>query len=181
MFSLDVYQRANLLELEALFNQHRQELHGRLVKIVHCPETAKDIVQETFIILAKTAHSQLIEHPRAFLFRVATNLALDHIKHSKVVQRHADTSSEFGDDHEAPSPERILTQQERLLQFKSIVEELPPRCRDAFILYKVHGLTYREIAAELDISQSGVEKHIMKGLAHCRRRFLEEFGALPKH
>lgn len=168
------------MELEALFNQHRQELHGRLVKIVHCPETAKDIIQETFIILAKTARSQLIEHPRAFLFRVATNLAFDYIKHHKVVQRHADASVEFKDALEAPSPERILTQQERLQQFKTIVEELPPRCRDAFILYKVHGLTYREIAVELGISQSGVEKHIMKGLAHCRRRFLEEFGELPK-
>ena len=169
------------MELESLFNQHQQELHGRLVKIVHCSETAKDIIQETFIILAKTARSQLIEHPRAFLFRVATNLALDHIKHDKVIQRHAaDAGADFGESQESPSPESILTQQERLQQFKSIVEELPPRCRDAFILYKVHGLTYREIAAELGISQSGVEKHIMKGLAHCRRRFLEEFGELPK-
>lgn len=56
--------------------------------------------------------------------------------------------------------------------FCQVVEELPPRCRDVFILYKIHGMSYKEIATELGISQSGVEKHVTKGLSHCRRKLL---------
>jgi RNA polymerase sigma-70 factor (ECF subfamily) len=50
------------------------------------------------------------------------------------------------------------------------IDELPQSCRDAFILHKLRGLSYREIAQLLDISESAVEKHIIKGLKHCRNR-----------
>uniref|UniRef100_UPI003571484F sigma factor-like helix-turn-helix DNA-binding protein n=1 Tax=Methylomonas koyamae TaxID=702114 RepID=UPI003571484F len=48
--------------------------------------------------------------------------------------------------------------------------------RDAFILHKLHGSSYRDIAKLLDISESAVEKHIIKGLAHCRRRLGVHFN-----
>lgn len=159
------------LDITALFNSHNRELAGHLTKIVKCNEIAAEIVQESYLILSQTAKSQAIQHPRGFLFRVATNLAFNHLKHKKVVEIHAQhqvTSLAL----ETPSAEHDYSQHQDLEMFCQVVEELPPRCRDVFILYKIHGMSYKEIAAELGISQSGVEKHITKGLSHCRRKLL---------
>jgi len=159
------------LDIEALFHSHQHELIGRLTKIVHCADIAGEIVQESYLVLTKTAQSQTIEQPRGFLFRVATNLAFDYLKHNKVVVNHVE---KHGQDYpqETPSTEHIVEQQQRLEMFRKMLDELPPRCRDVFILYKVHGKSYKEIAAELSISQSGVEKHIMKGLKHFRKKIV---------
>jgi len=159
------------LDIEALYRSHQHQLVGRLTKIVNCKEIANELVQESYLILSQTAKSQPIQYPSGFLFRIATNLAFNHLKHRKVVETYAqhqiNTVSE-----ETPSAEHVFSQHQSLEIFCLIIEELPPRCRDAFILYKVHGMNHKEIASELGISLSGVEKHIMKGLSHCRLKLL---------
>ena len=159
------------LDFEALYRSHQHQLAGHLTKIVKCKETAAEIAQESYLILSETAKSQAIEYPGGFLYRIATNLAFNHLKHRKVVDVYAqhkiNTVSE-----ESPSAEHVVSQHQSLEMFCKIIEELPPRCRDAFILYKIHGMNHKEIAAELGISASGVEKHIMKGLSHCRQKLL---------
>ncbi len=159
------------LDIEELFHSHHRELIGRLTKIVHCADIAGEIVQESYLVLTKTAKSQTIQQPRGFLFRVATNLAFDYLKHNKVVVNHVE---KHGADYpqETHSTEHVVDQQQRLENFRKMLNELPPRCRDVFILYKVYGKSYKEIAAELNISQSGVEKHIMKGLKHFRKKIV---------
>ena len=126
------------LDIEALFHSHQGELIGRLTKIVHCTDIAGELVQESYLVLTKTAQSQTIQHPRGFLFRVATNLAFDYLKHNKVVVNHVE---KHGQDYpqESPSTEHVVDQQQRLEMFRKMLDELPPRCRDVFILYKVHG------------------------------------------
>ncbi|MFZ2170458.1 MAG: sigma-70 family RNA polymerase sigma factor [Methylococcaceae bacterium] len=159
------------LDITALFNSHNRELAGYLTKIVKCSEIAAEIVQESYLILSQTAKSQPIRHPRGLLFRVATNLAFNHLKHKKIVEIHAQhqiTSFKL----ETPSAEHEYSQHQDLEMFCRIVEELPSRCRDVFILYKIHNMSYREIAAELGISESGVEKHIAKGMSYCRQKLL---------
>ncbi len=159
------------LDIEALYRSHQHQLVGRLTKIVNCKETAAEIVQESYLILSQTAKVQSVQYPGGFLFRIATHLYFNHLKHRKVVETYAqhkiDTINE-----ESPSAEHVFSQQQSLEMFCQMIEELPPRCRDVFILYKIHGMNHKEIAAELGISLSGVEKHIMKGLSHCRRKLL---------
>jgi len=159
------------VNIESLFKDHQGELIGRTVKIVHCADIASEIVQESYLILTKTSQTQIIKQPRGFLFRVARNLAFDYLKHNKVIAGHVE---KYAEDYqqEMPSAEHIIEQQQRLEMFKEMVDELPPRCRDVFILYKVYGKSYKEIALELGISQSGVEKHIMKGLKHFRKKIV---------
>ncbi len=161
------------VDIEALYRSHQRQLVGRLTKIVNCNETAAELAQESYLILSQTAKSQAIEYPGGFLFRIATNLAFNHLKHRKVVDDHAQHKANFQSE-ESPSTEHVVSQQQSLELFCKIIEELPPRCRDVFILYKIHGMNHKEIAAELDISTSGVEKHIMKGLSHCRRKLLAQ-------
>ncbi|OAI02803.1 RNA polymerase sigma factor [Methylomonas methanica] len=157
------------LDISALYRQHCKELLHHLLRIVKCQETAEDLVQESYLILARTANATAIENPRSFLYRTASNLALDHLRHNKIVERHQEAALLAEEPQQSGAESEIASQQCRTLLYQTIAE-LPPRCRDAFILHKIRGLSYREVAGVLDISESAVEKHIVKGLVHCRKQ-----------
>ena len=145
------------------------------MRIVKCPEIAQDLVQESYVILARTANQAVIEHPRGFLYRTAGNLALDHLRHHKVVERHIEVER-LADEPHQHSTEHEVSHAQWQEMLRQVIDELPPRCRDIFILHKLHGLSYKEIALRLEISESAVEKHIIKGLIHCRKRLGGHFG-----
>ncbi|WP_026223599.1 RNA polymerase sigma factor [Methylosarcina fibrata] len=163
-------QLPDTLNMDALFYGHKIELTRHLAKIVKCDETAADLVQESYLILHKASQRQTIEHPRGFLFRIATHLAFNYLRRNKIADTHSQHLT--NDDQASPSAEHLVTEKQRLERFVRIVEELPPRCRDVFVLFKVHGMSQKEIAEELGISVSGVEKHIARGLSCIRRQLL---------
>ncbi|WP_445367322.1 RNA polymerase sigma factor [Methylomonas sp. BW4-1] len=162
-------------DISSLYRLHCKELLHHLLRIVKCPETAEDLLQESYLILARTANDTSIDHPRGFLYRTASNLAMDHLRHHKVVERHQEAARHLDEPQLAGVEAELADQQWRTLLHQTIYE-LPPRCRDAFILHKIHGLSYREVANFLDISESAVEKHIIKGLMYCRKQLGSHFG-----
>jgi RNA polymerase sigma-70 factor (ECF subfamily) len=163
------------MDISALYRLHRQELMHHLLRIVKCQETAEDLLQESYLILARTANEILIDYPRGFLYRTASNLALDHLRHHKIVERHQETVLPVDEFAQACVEQEIADQQWQAM-LQNTIAGLPSRCRDAFILHKVRGLSYREVAHFLDISESAVEKHIVKGLTHCRKQLGGPFG-----
>jgi len=166
---------SNILDISALFSAHRIELVRHVANIVKCEETAVDIAQESYLILSKSAQGQTIQHPRGFLFRIAINLAINHLRRNKVAESYSHYL--VADEINAPSTEHLVNQQERLDFFIQTVEELPPRCRDAFILHKVQGMSMKEVANELKVTVKVVERLIAKGLKHCRDKMLERDDA----
>lgn len=166
------------LDITPLYQLYRQELVNYLFRMVNCHETAQDLVQESYLVLARSAAGEVISQPRGFLYRTASNLALDHLRHNKVVARHAEATVALDEaTHASTETETSKTQWRALLG--AAIAELPPRCRDAFILHKIHGLSYREVAQRLSISESAVEKHITKGLLHCRKRLNGHLDPVP--
>ncbi len=162
------------LDIGSLYQNYRTELINHLLRIVKCPDTAQDLVQESYMILARTAAETQIEHPRGFLYRTAGNLALDHLRHHKVVLRHVE-AEQHSEEAEQSSVESDFAKTQWRTLLHQAITELPPRCRDVFILHKIRGMSYREIGQMLDISESAVEKHIIKGLQHCRKRLGPHF------
>ncbi len=160
------------MNVEAIYLNHQSELQFHLTRIVDCPDIAADLVQESFIIFFREAQKQTIDHPRGFLFRVAKNLAYDHIKHRKVTENYAQTKEQsLPPPSEFPSAENLVSVNEKLAAIMRILDELPLRTQEIFVLNRVYGKTYAEIAMELDISDSAVEKHMAKALLHCRTQF----------
>ena len=163
------------MDTTAFYQQQRNELVHFTTRITQCPDTAEDISQESFIILFREIKQQKIENPRAFLFRVAKNLAFDHIKHKKVTENYAQVQYPILESTiEALSIEQIMSNNQQLDAMKQAIEQLPPRCRDSFVLNKIHEMSYAEVARYVGISESGVEKHIMKGLKHCRSQLTNQ-------
>jgi RNA polymerase sigma-70 factor (ECF subfamily) len=157
-----------------LLQEHREELHGFLVRQLRCPEIASDILQDTFLRLIHSETSSGIKNPRAFLYRVVSNLAIDHLRSSnRRLAQHVDESELIDQPDPSPSVEHLLYTQERIARLRLAVSELSPRCREVFIMHKFKHYPYSDIMKELGITESTVLKHIVKAMEHCRRRMRE--------
>lgn len=160
--------------LLSAFARHYDELVRRVTRRIGSRTAANDVVQDTFLRIYATSPTAEIASPTSYLFRVADNLAIDHLRQEA---SRAGVIS-FDPDQEAvaarePSPEQALDYKQRLKVLEAAIAELPPRQREVFLLHKFDGLSHGEIADRLGISRSMVEKHVMKALAHCRDRLGE--------
>lgn len=127
-----------------------------------------DAAQDLYLKLQTIKPAEDVRNLRSYLFRIADNMALDRLRKRNVHSRYftAREVPEIGSDQ--PSPEAITDYRQRLVTLKNIVEALPPRQREAFLLHKFEELSHAEIAERMSISRSAVEKLIMKAMANCR-------------
>ena len=156
--------------LAEFFARHREALQRYIANKLRHRADAEDVVQETFIRLLNREHTQgkalqSMQSPEAYMYRTASNLAVDRQrqKHARVDEDCAEPLNE-AIESAAPGALRVIESQQRLQQLRDAVEQLPPMCRQVFILHKYRQLTYREVAMHLGISVSMVEKHMMKAL-----------------
>jgi len=167
-----------IVTIYEVFTSLRKQIAQVASRVVP-PADIEDIVQETFLRSYEAEMSQKIEHPRAFLLKTARNLALNHVDRSE--HRLADSFDDLAGEDTLASSESVESQiesQEQMLLFCRAVRELPLQCRRAFLLKKVYGMSQREIAQYLDISESTVEKHIAKGILRCWN-YLDAHGVAP--
>ncbi len=157
-------------DFHRLFQTYRTELLAYLTRKVRDTETAAELTQETFtrfIAHGTGGSAAAITNERAYLYRMAHNLAIDHVRlqRSRPAQDLAeDDLSAIAD--QAPSPEQAVTGKQELGKVREFLSTMPPRTREIFVLQRVHGMTYRAIAEQLGISESSVQKHMAKGVKH---------------
>lgn len=157
-----------------LLEKYRIELTGFLISRVNCPEVAEDIIQDAFFRLTQFESASRIDNPKAFLYKVVGNLAIDHQRKERREQaRHADEDALQDHADAAPGPERQVYGDQRMAHLRIAIAELPPRCREVFILHKFRHYSYSQIMNELGIAENTVLKHIVKAMEHCRRRMQE--------
>jgi RNA polymerase sigma-70 factor (ECF subfamily) len=136
-----------------------------------------DIVQEAFIRVLKAHESGPIESPKAFLFATARNLALMQIRHRQVARTDslAETDVSRILDESSDVPGAVARAQELELLTQAI-QSLPTRCRQIVTLRKIYGLSQRDIAARLGISEHTVEAQGTIGL----RKLVEFFERMER-
>lgn len=162
-------------DIERLYREHQPILIRWITRMVRCEDTAADLAQESYLRMAGSAGEQVISHPRAFLFRTARNLAFDHLRKMKTRSGTAQPLEEAVDvPSPQPSAETALVDRQRVALFHKALNALPARCREVFLLHRVHHCTYAVIATRLKISESAVEKHIMRALKECRSAILQD-------
>jgi RNA polymerase sigma factor (sigma-70 family) len=134
---------------------------------------ADDIIQEAYAILADLETVDGILHPRAYLFQVARSVISKHVRRARVVSIHAvEDLTQFQHADESPSPEQVTIDRDELGRLARAISAMPNKTQQAFILRRVDGLSQREIASHMAISENTVEKHISRGL----RFLMDWFG-----
>lgn len=164
----DLQNTCNEQRYEALYRAHAALLFNYIYYRCGDRAGAEDIVQESFLELWRNCQKVSPEMAKAYLFRVARNKMLNILDRKKVRLAYA---SEY-DKHQSPaseSPQFLLEEEE----FRKVLEEaigaLPSSQREVFLLNRVDGLKYREMAELLGISQKAVEKRMHKALVHLRK------------
>ncbi len=133
-----------------------------------------DVVQESYLRIWKARALHPIDSAKAFLFRVARNLALDTLRHERrsPIAAVTDLDRLFVLDDKPDAAAQAARQQEIALLVE-VIDELPPRCREIFILRKLQGVPQKDIAARLGLSEQTVQVQAARGL----RRVAENLRA----
>lgn len=129
--------------------------------------SAEDVAQDAFARFAATDHDS-IACPRAWLFKTARNLALNELKRSKIVRievvADVDTVSYPTD---VPSPEDIVVAADEAARLRGAIAKLSERHRTSLLLFKVEGLSHKEIGRRLGVSHRTVERYIVQAITQC--------------
>lgn len=156
--------------ISEVFYENEGPIKAFISRFMYRPQDVDDIAQETFIRAFKAEKKNVIEHPKAYLYRIARNLALKELtkKSNKMTSFIEDSCSPevLGSDEDI---EKQVETFEKLSRVKTAIAELPPQCQRVFIMRKVYGFSHKEISQKLGISVSTVEKHIVSGLKRCRQ------------
>lgn len=162
-----------LSDLQNLFTELRGDLFRALRRRTGDRELAEDLSQDVFVKLSSVqAAIPDREHARAYLFRMAGNLAIDH---RRVETRRAeilDGSRVLFEDMQQGADAAVQTRDELRL-VEAALAELPERCREVMLLSQIEGLRQKEIAERLGVSVSLVEKYRLRALRHCRERLAQ--------
>jgi RNA polymerase sigma factor (sigma-70 family) len=124
-----------------------------------------DVIQEAYSRLASLDNVAHIGSGRAYLFQTTRNIVLEHARRSKIVR--IDNVTDLGDlsiVDETPPLDRIVGGARELQRVEQLIDQLPFKCRRVFVLRRIHGVSQRDIAKDLGISESAVEKQASRGL-----------------
>jgi RNA polymerase sigma-70 factor (ECF subfamily) len=132
-----------------------------------------DVIHDMYAKLIALPSVSHIENPKRYAFRTAYAIVADHVRHARIVPISAIAEPEQL-DVAAPEPsiEERLAYRGELQDLHAVLATLPPLCREAFLLRRVEGLSQRETAAKLKISEKTVEKYMTR----TTRLIMEVFG-----
>jgi RNA polymerase sigma factor (sigma-70 family) len=127
-----------------------------------------DIVQESYTRLLRAHRNGPLENPKAYLFAVARNLAMDHFRRNRTQDANglAEIDRLAVLDESAGIPEALIHHHDLELLTEAI-QMLPARCRQVLTLRKIYGLPQKEIAAQLGIAEHTVEAQVTIGIRKC--------------
>ena len=132
-------------------------------------EEAFDLTQEAFTRMLRTVAFERVDNPRAYIFRAAHNLVIERARQRK---RKGTGLFVFDEGRDAPTgPEQTFAMEASDLRrgLRRALLAMPRRTRRIFLMHRLRRQTYREIAEEIGIREQGVEYHMMRALARCRK------------
>lgn len=152
--------------ISEVYLEHETFLKRFVKRYLFRPQDIEDVVQETFLkAFNAEKKKEVIESPKAFLFRIAKNTALRELtKKSNQITGYIEDIEPPGVLFDEALIEDYVAAHEKIGVFCEAAASLPQQCRRVFLLRKVYGFSHREISERLGISTSTVEKHLAKGM-----------------
>ncbi|MXO66412.1 sigma-70 family RNA polymerase sigma factor [Altererythrobacter endophyticus] len=147
-----------------VIQQYLRAVRGFFVGRVQ-PSEVDDMVQNVALRIQNRGAREGVDNPEGYIFQVARSVMID--QHRKNLSHHTkqhDSLEEWHHPVEEISPDRIVESADALQQVMNALQLLPERTRQAFVLHRFEHLSYSDIALEMGISMSAVEKHIMRAI-----------------
>jgi len=167
---------------------HEPEVRAWLRRALNNAADVDDVIQEAYCRMWSMTNLDGIASPRAYFFKVVRNVVIDEMRKARIVR--IESVAEIEDLRIASAdgtPETIATARSELRRVKHLIDALPVRCRQIFSMRKIEGLSQREIASELGVSENIVENEASRGLKIILKAMEEgdgeprRLGTAPKH
>ena len=153
--------------ITAWYDSHHGWLQAWLKRKLGCAHTAADLAHDTFLrLLARPRELRDIEQPRAFLGTIAHDLMVNYLKRQSLEASYMQALL-VHPEAATHGPETRAVIIETLLEIDAMLDGLPAKARQAFLLSQMEGLRYAEIAEKLNVSLSMVKKYMMRAMLHC--------------
>jgi len=156
-----------------LFREHNRVLVGYLTARLHSAQEAKEVAQEAYVRLLQLQEPDRPSLLRAYLFKTATNLAIDRLRHRRVRQRSEEQAELFADlttGGDLDDPARLLLAREQAEQLLGYLQELPIKCQHVISLHRLQELPQHEVALRMGISERMVRRYVTYAMVYCRLR-----------
>jgi len=163
-----------VLPLEALLMQYLRH---------HWPEKSQieDLRQDVYVRICEFAQKEIPDPAKPFILATARNLIIDRLRREQIVPIEIIADIDLlGLAADTPGPERSTVARDELRRLQAALDSLPPRCREAVALGKIDGLSGREIATRMAVSEATVSEHIDKGMCVLADVLYGEFSVFGK-
>lgn len=165
--SADTLRQRRAELVAQLFKDHNDNLIRFLLTRMRSRQDAKEVAQEAYVRLLNLDRPEAVSFLRAFLFKTAANLAIDRMR--SAARREQSREVRFFDGlQDELGPERVAAAKQEIEIFMQRLSELPPKCRRAFLLNRVHGLRPATIAQQMGIAERTARHYVLRALLHCR-------------
>ncbi|WP_018626383.1 RNA polymerase sigma-70 factor [Niabella aurantiaca] len=153
------------VQYKHVFDLHYEALYGYACSILRSEVYAEDLLQNIFIKLWETRGNVNPVSVKAYLYTAVRNECLNHLKHKGVQATYAHAVRVTGTDADNSNRAEQKELQEKI---QGLLNRLPEKCATVFYMCRQLGLSYRQVAAELDLSVKTVENHMTKALKFLR-------------
>lgn len=155
-------------ELHALYSDHHRWLHGWLSRKLDCRADAADLAHDTFLRAFTSRQLGHIHEPRAFLATLARRVLSNFWRRRELERAYLEALASLPPEC-MPSAEDQALVQEAVIALDRLLDGLPRKVRQAFLLSRLEGLTHVEIAGVLKLSVATIERYLKQAFAHCWR------------
>jgi len=174
--ALQKERRAQVQAIEQLFREHNEALIRFLLLKLRSPDAAREVAQEAYVRLLSLDQPGAVSYLRAFLFKTAANIAVDRLRRDEVHER-ATGLPLFHEFADGRTPERQLAGAQQIERLVGLLDALPPKCRQAFVLNRFYGMDFTAVAREMHLKERMARTYVMRALLYCRAQFdAEEQG-----
>lgn len=153
-------------DFQAIYRNHHGWLVNLLWRRLGNADNAADLAQDTFARLLTASDVGSLREPRAYLTTIASRLTANHYRRLALERAYLDALA-LMPEASSPSPETQALVVEALTAVSAVLDKLPERVRDIFLLAQLDGLAYKDIAATLGITVNVVQKAMTRALLHC--------------
>jgi RNA polymerase sigma-70 factor (ECF subfamily) len=144
---------------------HEGSVRARLRRTDMTTDDIDDVIQEAYARLAALPDFKQISNPGAYFLQVARNIMFDQFRRSRIVRIESFAELEFLNvKQDVPDAECQLSTRQELKRLWNLVQNLPNRCRDIFIMRKIEGLSQKDISKRLGVTENTVESQVQRGL-----------------